>query len=78
MRSGTPRCRNALPGADVIVEIPLHDGENDFTLVGQPGITTAVDLYERYAINLYFDRVLDYPGIAVLYPRNNNRNRLAV
>jgi len=64
---GTP----PLNGPDFMVEIPLTDGENDFTLVGQPGTNTRYDEYERFAINLYFDSNLDQPGISVLFPRNN-------
>ena len=65
---GTP----PLNGPDFMVEIPLTDGENDFTLVGQPGANTRVDEYERFAINLYLDGALDHPGISVLFPRNNS------
>jgi len=61
-----------LNAPDAMVEIPLADGENDFTLVGQPGPQTATDEYERFAINLYFDGALDHPGISVLFPKNNS------
>jgi hypothetical protein len=63
-----------LNGPNAMVEIPLVDGENDFTLVGQPGDGTRGDDYQRYAVNLYFDDVYDHPGISVLFPRNNNRD----
>lgn len=73
--SGLPPQSFASPpvnGPDVTVEIPLSDGENNFTIVGQPGPGTRIDDYARYALNLYFDGVLDHPGISVLFPRLNN------
>jgi hypothetical protein len=60
-----------LNGPNFMVEIPLTDGENDFTLLGQPGSNTRNDEYERYAINLYFDGIVDRPGISVLFPKLN-------
>ena len=56
---------------DFSVEYPLTEGENDFTLLGQPGPLTRGDDYLRYAVNLYFDGNLDQPGISVLFPRNS-------
>ena len=60
-----------LNSPDAMVEIPLIEGENDFTLLGQPGSNTRVDEYDRFCINLYFDGMLDHPGISVLFPKNN-------
>jgi hypothetical protein len=57
-----------LNAPDFSVDIPLKDGENDFTLLGEPGPATRVDDYTHYAINLYFDGDLDHPGISVLFP----------
>ena len=57
--------------ADFTIEYPLVEGENDFTLLGQPGPLTRGDDYLNYAVNLYFDGNLDQPGISVLIPRNS-------
>lgn len=62
-----------LNAPDFSVEIPLVEGENDFTLVGEPGPLTETDSYERFALNLYFDGMLDHPGISVLFPRRASR-----
>jgi hypothetical protein len=62
-----------LNAPDFSVEIPLVEGENDFTLLGEPGPLTETDQYDRFALNLYFDGVLDRPGITVLFPRNAAR-----
>jgi hypothetical protein len=49
------------------VEIPLTEGENLFTLMGEPGLD---DAYDKYAINLYFDGAINGPpGISVLIDR---------
>ncbi len=74
--SGLPPQSLAVPplnAPDFSVEIPLVEGENDFTLVGEPGPLTETDSYERFALNLYFDGVLDHPGISVLFPRRASR-----
>ncbi|MGD0948845.1 MAG: hypothetical protein ABSA52_15645 [Candidatus Binatia bacterium] len=62
-----------LNAPDFSVEIPLMEGENDFTLLGEPGPLTETDQYDRFALNLYFDGMLDSPGISVLFPRNAAR-----
>lgn len=61
-----------LNAPDFTVEVALKDGENDFTLVGAPGLLTQTDDYSSYVINVYFDGVLDHPGISVLFPRNGS------
>jgi hypothetical protein len=62
-----------LNAPDFSLEMPLMEGENDFTLLGEPGPLTETDQYDRFALNLYFDGVLDRPGISVLFPRNAPR-----
>lgn len=62
-----------LNAPDFSVEIPLSEGENDFTLLGEPGPLTETDQYDRFVLNLYFDGMLDRPGISVLFPRNAAR-----
>ena len=52
--------------ADFTVSIPLADGVNDFTLVGATG--GGNDDYQRLAVNLFFDAILDHPSISVLVP----------
>lgn len=52
--------------ADFTVSMPLVDGENDFTLVGATG--GGNDDYQRLAVNLFFDGILEYPSISVLVP----------
>ncbi len=64
--TGRPRPLN---GGDFMVDIPLVEGENFFTIVGEPGPITATDQYQRFAVNLYFDGGLTTPGISVLFPR---------
>ncbi len=51
------------------IEIPLIEGENYFTIVGEPGPITATDQYQRFAITLFFDGDLERPGLSVLFPR---------
>lgn len=51
------------------VDLSLDEGENYFTLMGEPGALTATDEYQRFTINLYFDGDQDRPGISVLFPR---------
>lgn len=58
-----------LNAADFSVQIPLVDGTNDFTLLGAPFPLTRGDSFTRLALNIYFDGVLDHPGISVLFPR---------
>jgi hypothetical protein len=60
-------------GPDFRIQIPLGQGENDFTILGEPSVLTRTDEYERFVINLYFDGVLDHPGISVLFPRYGSR-----
>lgn len=59
-----------LNGRNFWVEIPLNEGENAFTLVGEPGPLTATDEYERFAINLYFNGNTEaVPGLSGLFER---------
>lgn len=51
------------------INIPLVEGDNYLTMVGQPGRTTVGDEFARFAVNLYFDGRLDIPGISVLFER---------
>jgi len=55
---------------DFSISIPLSEGENDFTLVGEAGPLSWTDRYTHFSINLYFDGVPDHPGISALFPRN--------
>lgn len=55
-----------LNGDDFAVSIPLVDHENDFTLVGATG--GGNDDYQRIAVNLFFDGIVEYPSISVLVP----------
>lgn len=61
-----------LNAPDFTVDIPLKEGENDFTLLGEPGPAIRIDDYTRFAINLYFDGAQDHPGISVLFPRDGS------
>jgi hypothetical protein len=54
---------------DFSIDLPLDEGENYFTLFGEPGPLTATDDYQRFAVNLYFDGDQQSPGITVLFPR---------
>lgn len=61
--------RRPLNSRNLAIDIPLTEGENYFTIVGEPGPITATDQYQRFALNLYFDGELEQPGISVLFPR---------
>ena len=62
--------RPPLNARNFLVEIPLNDGENAFTLVGEPGPLTATDEYERFAVNLYFNGSTEaVPGLSGLFER---------
>ncbi len=67
-QSLTGRAR-PLNAGNFSVDIPLIDGENYFTIVGEPGPITATDTYQRFVVNLYFDGGLNAPGVSVLFPR---------
>ncbi|MFI5397080.1 MAG: hypothetical protein ACHQ9S_16205 [Candidatus Binatia bacterium] len=58
---------------DFSIQISLIEGENDFTILGEPSVMTRTDDYQRFVLNLYFDGVLDHPGISVLFPRYGSR-----
>lgn len=58
---------------DFSIQISLSPGENDFTLLGEPSSLTRTDDYQRFVLNLYFDGVLDHPGISVLFLRYGSR-----
>jgi hypothetical protein len=64
--TGKPRPLNA---GNFSVDIPLIEGENFFTIVGEPGPITATDTYDGFVVNLYFDGGLNTPGISALFPR---------
>ncbi len=55
---------------DFSISIPLVEGDNDFSMVGEAGGLTSTDPYTRFALNLYFDGILDHPGISVLFDRS--------
>lgn len=55
------------------IEVSLMEGENDFTVVGEPSVLTRNEEFSHFALNLYFDGVLDRPGISVLFPRYSPR-----
>lgn len=61
--------RKLLSAADFSIFIPLAEGENFFTIAGDPGAITDGDQYYRYSLNLYFDGGDQVPGISVLFPR---------
>lgn len=67
-QSLTGRAR-PLNAGNFSVDIPLIEGENFFTIVGEPGPITATDSYDGFVVNLYFDGGLNNPGISVLFPR---------
>lgn len=59
------------PG-NMLIEFPLADGENDFTLLGEAGSLTRTDDYSHFTVNLYFDSATDAPpGVSVVFPRFN-------
>jgi len=62
--------RPPLNAADFTVDIPLVEGANDFTVIGEPGGYTAIDVFTAFALNLYLDGVVDAPAISVVFPRN--------
>jgi len=67
-----PQSLNGPPlnARNFMVEIPLNDGENDFTLVGEPGPLTPTDEYEGFVVNLYFDGNWEAaPGLSAFFPR---------
>jgi hypothetical protein len=67
-----PECFATPPlnAPNFMVEIPLMQGENVFTLVGEPGALTRTDDYLRFTINLYFDGYIQGPpGISVIFDR---------
>lgn len=63
---------------DLSVDLPLDEGENYFTLLGEPGPITATDDYQRFCVNLYFDGDHMNPGISVLFPRFADPNGSSV
>lgn len=64
LRAGPLNARNFL------IEIPLSEGENTFTLLGEPGTLTRTDEYDRFTINLFFDGNVDGPpGISALFAK---------
>ncbi len=54
---------------DFSINVPLNPGDNVFTMAGFPGPLTRGDAFTHFVVNLYFDGVLDHPGISVLFPR---------
>ena len=59
-----------LNGLDFSIELPLVDGDNEFTLVAEPGVVFSGEEHDAFVLNLYFDGVLERPGISVLLPSN--------
>lgn len=70
--------RKLLSAADFSIFIPLAEGENFFTIAGDPGAITDGDQYYRYSLNLYFDGGDQVPGISVLFPRYGTETGEAV
>jgi len=63
--------RHELLNADNFqINVPLPEGDNDFTLLVQWGPGSELDT--NFVINLFFDGVLDYPGISALFPHQNS------
>ena len=52
---------------DFSIEIPLAEGENDFTLVAEPGEAFEQE-HEAFVLNLYFDDSINRPGLSVMFP----------
>lgn len=61
--------RRELSAGDFSLFVPLYEGENFFTIVGDPGELTDGEVFLRYALNLYFEGGQQVPGISVLFPR---------
>ena len=60
-----------LNAPNFLLEFRLADGENDFTLLGEPPYTTDA-LYTHYVVDLFFDgATAGPPGMSVLFPRNS-------
>lgn len=59
--------------SDFGLNIPLEDGDHDFTLVGEPGPLTEDDAYDLWALNLFVGGVAERPAISVLFPPNAYR-----
>jgi hypothetical protein len=59
-----------LSAPNFMIEIPLVQGENVFTIAGEEGALTRPEPYLRYTLNLYFDGNIDGPpGISVIFRR---------
>jgi hypothetical protein len=56
-----------LNAGDFSVQIPLSEGEQDFTLVGEPGALSENDGYTMFALSLFFDGNVDRPGLSVVF-----------
>ncbi len=55
---------------DFNIDIPLNDGENILTMMGEEGVLTRTDDYLTFSLNLYFDGAVNSaPGISVLFPK---------
>lgn len=65
-----PGVRPMNDATSIRVNIPLVEGDNYFTLIGQPASTTEGDDFARWSVNLFFDGRFDDPGISVLFPRH--------
>ena len=62
---------NLLNAADFTVDVPLVEGPNAFTLVGEPGGYTSADVFTACALHLYLDGVVDTPAISVVFSSNS-------
>lgn len=56
-----------LNAPDFTLNFPLSSGENNFTLVAEPGGGAGGD-FQRFALNLYFDGAPELPSLSVLLP----------
>jgi len=61
-----------LNAPDFTIDVPLSVGENEFTLLGEPDRKLSANPFDSFVLNLYFDGMLDAPGISVLFPRRNS------
>ena len=61
--------KTPMNGDDFSISLSLIEGENDFTIVGATG--GGNDDYQRIAVNLFFDGVVEYPSISILVPADS-------
>lgn len=63
-----------LNATDFTIDVELESGETRFTILAEPGPTTATDDFQGWALNLYFEGDNEAPGIAVIAPRYGEPN----